>query len=62
MFALESQTFINTALDLWRVFIDLDKIFDKYIGNEMYKLESGEEQKVKIPLHIENHRLQLIIQ
>eukprot|EP00347_Sterkiella_histriomuscorum_P007648 403348111 len=61
VFAHSVKTFANAAADVWRIYQDLDESLSKHQGQQ-WKLAPGEDQKIKIPLHIDNHRLKVILQ
>ena len=62
LFAMEVKVFYNLAMDFWRMIISPEELWNKYKNQGQWKLKHGELQRTRIPLHIDSHRLFLIMQ
>ncbi len=63
LFAMEVKVFFNSAMDYWRMDLDIDELVRKYHKQRgIWCLEPGtKKQRTKIPLHIGERRLYLIL-
>jgi hypothetical protein len=60
VFSLELKAFYNTASDFWRIHVSLDDIISKYYRKK-HPWYVENLQKKLIPLHIDKHRLYVIL-
>ena len=60
---MEVKVFYNLGMDFWRMHLSAEEINKKYKNKQrMWGLEQGMKQRRKVPLHIDSHRMFLILQ